>query len=837
VSLIRAIVSQPFLVVVVFACVFSTPAFANKINTTGRELNLSVPLNVNQQLIGTVLLRIGVDDALTLEAEGLLALLQERLSDNSVKAIQESSVGGRINLTEFSTADITAEFDQRQLALNLELAEAARKLQVLSLRAPVVDSQQLSIPSGFSAYVNTSTRFSNRQRSDVDQGEQAINARIDGAIRLHRPVLVFDYVSEVDPVTDETEFVRQQISVIEDFEQRATRLTMGEVFTLGRSFQTSVNILGFSLGRDYSLSPGRSIRPLGRHRFVLDRKSEIFVEIDGNTLSTLELDAGQYDLRDIPLLDGLNEITLRILDENGNEDSIDFNQLFSNSLLDTDEIDFAFSLGFPEVESNASDKRYEFGELVVSTHASRGWTDSVTLGLTAQGSPLVQQLGIQSLIATRFGLIEFDVSGSRLDSGSVGGATSLRFESVVSDGVDATRLELGLEHQSRSFSGLDRVVEDEDVLEESELITTDDEAFNRQTFAYLSGSRLLTGNLSMTGGFNWSHSDVDNADQYAVVAGLSGQIGHVRGVSWGARLRHRIIDFETDDQRSTDVSLRLAYRPDRTNSVFSQANSDENLVIAGLQRKVRAGSPGGYRVDIDARTSDEIGDELSANFEYTGNRFETTLTHREIRSDTEATLRESSSQLNFETALVFAGGRFAVSRPIEQSFAIIRTHPTLDDRMLRINPDGDNEYARTSIFGPAVVPDLGAYTQRNIQYEVENLPLGYDLGVGLFTVKPNFGAGYALEVGSAATATLIGVLKDRETREPVALVAGKAMKAGSPDDPGIDFFTNRRGKFALSGIAPGDYRLVLNGDSSRVGLITVTEDQGTFIRLDEVFLE
>ena len=118
---------------------------------------------------------------------------------------------------------------------------------------------------------------------------------------------------------------------------------------------------------------------------------------------------------------------------------------------------------------------------------------------------------------------------------------------------------------------------------------------------------------------------------------------------------------------------------------------------------------------------------------------------------------------------------------------------------------------------------------------MDDLPVGYNLGEGLFQVKPWFGSGYKLTVGSAATATVVANLLDDNSGEPIALLAGEAVSEQNPDVAPVQFFTNRTGRFAITGVIPGE-GYTLQFLSGRKVTISVPDGEGTLIKMGDVFL-
>ena len=92
--------------------------------------------------------------------------------------------------------------------------------------------------------------------------------------------------------------------------------------------------------------------------------------------------------------------------------------------------------------------------------------------------------------------------------------------------------------------------------------------------------------------------------------------------------------------------------------------------------------------------------------------------------------------------------------------------------------------------------------------------------------------GRVITVGSDAAYLVLGYIQD-ESGQPLSLERGELIGNGLV----LDVFTNRRGRFAVEGIAPGAYQLVIGKYQAKVnfkaaeenlidaGVITVSEVQ------------
>ncbi len=802
------------------------PAPAAKINPTGRTLELQSPLQIGKATVGTLLLSIDPDDRISLQAEGLLALLGDRIAPATLGKLRDAAVDGVLALNGIEEAGIDARFDLATLSLVLRIPRELLVQRTISLAPTDTERSDLMRPATLSGYVNLDTRVSSIRSADRDADTYA-GMDVDGQLRLAGPVLQFE--GRVDDIGgDDARWRRDGTRLVQTLSGITSQLVIGDVFSLGRSFQSPVNLLGVRLGREYEVSPGRIIRPLGQQQFSLAEAASVSVLVDGAVVRRLSLDAGEYDIRDIPLANGGNTVELLIENADGSTESIVFSQLFDSTLLAVGELDYALNAGV--IADTVDDGlRYFEEEPVFSGFLRYGWKPWLTGGVNLQARTETSQAGLQAVSATPLGPVGVDVAASTSKARGQGWAAEVNYQSLELSPSSKARLSAGIEFQSERFDDVDDGMIDE-------VSASFEAGLSRVALrSYLTYSTLVTPWLSAAAGLTLAREDDgDTGDQSAYVS-LGGRVPSAAAINWTMRLLQR---DSTDEADETSVFVGLSYRPASNDVVYAAADSGDESLEVGYRRNVDSTLVGGYSAEVSATLETDEERDGKVLFGYTANRFEVQADHTVSRSVDEGqddTLQQSNLRLG--TAIAFAGSQVAIGRPIADSFAIVRAHETLDARTLRLDSSGARDTARTGWLGPALVPSLGRYNTRSINYSVDDLPLGYDLGSGLFAMQPPLGAGYPLTVGSAATATVIGVLIDSRNGEPFALATGKVYSEEDEAREPIVFFTNRNGKFAVSGIAPGRYALVLDGSEERRVSIDVSDDSGLLVKFDTIEIE
>jgi outer membrane usher protein len=134
-----------------------------------------------------------------------------------------------------------------------------------------------------------------------------------------------------------------------------------------------------------------------------------------------------------------------------------------------------------------------------------------------------------------------------------------------------------------------------------------------------------------------------------------------------------------------------------------------------------------------------------------------------------------------------------------------------------------------------VEPNLSAYLRRTITYDVPNAPVGYDLGTGSAKVSPPYRGGYLITAGSDYSVTALGTLIGTDG-VPISLLAGKATEIGVDNPKTLTIFTNRTGRFGVSGMREGRWRIEMPTEPPTVVEVEIPDEALGVVRLGEVKL-
>ena len=135
----------------------------------------------------------------------------------------------------------------------------------------------------------------------------------------------------------------------------------------------------------------------------------------------------------------------------------------------------------------------------------------------------------------------------------------------------------------------------------------------------------------------------------------------------------------------------------------------------------------------------------------------------------------------------------------------------------------DQYRANNADFDTILLHDISSYDNSAISVDVEDLEPGYDIGAGLVVFFPSYRSGYSVMIGTAANISVIATLLDQQ-QQPLALQVGVAVCSDNTEKE-HKFFTNKSGRFALTGLTPCSYEVTLNNSEKSQFILDVKEGE------------
>lgn len=778
-----------------------------------RLVPITVPVFDGDRPIGTVAARVNGTGAYRISAAALISILRPVYSAEEF-ALLEPQVAtlGEIGPDEAARLGLPIRFDAQKAALRLDVPANQRGRTEIALAAPgrvPEPDRSRQTPRDFTAYLNTNI-------SVVDNPAFS-GSRTSGAVLFEGAVRWGGFAIENSSVLatgghEDGSLSRQFTRVTRDFPIAGVRVSAGDLFSTSRGFIGSVDVLGVSAVRNVeTFDPFQSSRPTGRQSFILNEASNVDIIVNGAVLRQVRLPAGNYDLTNFPLTDGANDVRIEARNDLGQTTAFNFTSFFDSNLLRTGLSQWDFTAG---VAATRLSRRieYDFNDALVSGFYRRGISDALTLGISGRYFRDQWLIGGEATGATALGRFSTDISISQ-SAGNTGFAVLMTAQPELPDAWEARNRQIDgfIEYRSSEYG--------------------DNALFNLgETFrtAIRYGDSFGFERYNFTASLGYSR------------IGRTGREGPEASLSLAYRYRPDVTlrastDYRSDAQGEGEAAVRFGLSKSfgysgRASTSFDTRDSRYLADYAFSNQFGGIGTLTGNASVSGADSQDAVADGF---VNYTANRFEASAGYSQV-IEGERSSSGGRTTLNLASGLAFAGNQFAVSRPIRDSFAIVRGHPALEGRTIVVSPgrERQGDRARSGPLGPAVVSDLGSYSIARLPYDVTDLPVGYDIGVGSMEFFPPYRSGYLVDIGSARLASAVGVVLDKDGRA-LGLAVGSAS---STTDRGFlpqQIFTNRAGRFSLSGLIQGNTYILDFPDRKLKVQITIPADASGFVNVGE----
>lgn len=784
---------------------------------------INLPLTFNGRFLGDIASQFepGMTDV-KIDGRRLLELLKPEITDFAYTNL-ETLVAGRqqVPINSVRGAWIEIEYDAGNVQLVAKIGQDEQRTRNINV-AGLSDRPDLNLiePSDFAAAlsVNASQSF---DHIDALFGDFVASAQVFASWRgAEGVVLLGDF--RFDQNYDDP-WIRGNVTLFHDDYENALRYSAGDT-TLenGLALSASPIVGGVSVERRYSeIQPLRNVRPSGGNTVRIETPSTVEVYVNGVLSRTLQLAPGTYSLSDFPLSSGQNDLQLAIIDGSGRRQEFRFSAYDDIALLDPGIFNFGLAFGFPQ--ESASDRIRYSSDIVTDAYVELGVLNWLTVGAAAQATAGFYGAGLSLAIGSDLGLLSGQVFGTDIDGLGRGYSARVqyRFDSKITDEMRWS-FDAAYDRRSVDFRSLDQ-------------FTTSALAFFNQVSDEANARLTLSLPWNASIGLNGRYTDYFTTEPARKDYGVSysQQIDQF-GLSVSYERNTRTVGMP-DDER---VSASLVYRfddPDqymRANYDSSDFNgSGETTLEYAKYSRDRVGD-WGVRAGL-SHSDSEVKGYGGAN--YVDNRFIASVDHDIVSSSFGSDITREVTRYAVGSAIGYAGGKVAVGRPLTGGFAVVDKHETLKDATISVSQtrSGEDSLADADWFGPGLVPIRQAYTPSTFPVSGENLPQGYDMGQGQFTVFAPARAGYAYTVGSAAYITVVGNLVGTDGK-PMGLVSGTLEPISGKDAKTVVFFTNRNGRLAATQVAPGRYKVILAGEASAIAEVTVPENSNGYVDLGSV---
>ncbi len=568
---------------------------------------------------------------------------------------------------------------------------------------------------------------------------------------------------------------RLMTSITHDDRQRLRRIVLGDVYASSGSLGSTVLMGGFSYSKSYSIDPMFLKRPTLDYTGFVTLPSQVDVLVDGIRIRSEKFSPGGFNLKNIPVDGGLHDMEIRIRDTLGREQTLNIPYYSTDALLRKGLHDYSYNAGVTREGYGTESNRY--GGLVFSMYHRYGLAPDATIGFHAEGNRTLVSVGPQLTgRLMRFGITDISLSMSA-GIGTKGTAASLT-HTFLSSHVNVRLQATGYSRHYRILSNLPIA---DDRLDKTRLVLGAGISY---------GSRKL-GSVS----FNLSSMKKylgEDRESYAVTYARSLQ----KQISLSTTYQ-RVYQGKPENQ--VFVSLTCFLHRDITASTGYQRQNNSGAEMIQVHKSPPAGRGFSYSALLERHDySGEGFTSVNPYLQYNGKYGVYSAEYRKHFADSLSA--SESFEVSASGSLVYASGAWGLSRPVDDSFAIVQAGKIQDVRVYFNN----HEIGRTSRTGKLVIPSLNAFVDNVVGINDQDIPVNYVLKDVTRYLSPPWRSGTLVKFSATKVQALSGKLtiKTKRGENPVEFIEVTLVVG----QEALKFITARDGEFYLENIPAGQYQ-------------------------------
>lgn len=698
---------------------------------------------------------------------------------------------GTLSKSFIEEIGLKSSFDEYLLDLKIEIPVNLRRPSKLYLSGAknIPLENDILRPSFFSTYLNI------RVAQDfIDNGpsesyhESAFKNNLEWVANIAGVSLEhsMDYNNKRLP----DQWIRDKTRLVYDIESTSTRITLGDIDTNVTSFQRPFSGGGVSINKVFNIRPDIYKSSLHSENIILKRPATIEVYQNGKLIHKQHFDAGVVELKDYPFYQGTANIHLKVIDDYGRVSETTISQIYDPRLLAPGHLEYSLNYGYP-IDFSTQYRDYDTKFNLFSGFLRYGFAQGLMGGVNAQSNNTQGLFGIESALAHDLGIFTSGAAYSTKYTGSKdnGYAANIEFQNLnVRNKVKTDyTLRLGAEYYSEDFAN------------KINSSTFDFEEAPQNVEWRFNANISQNINSTVRAGFGAQHALFRSIPKHET--SISTNFSMTLSRSWHFGLTYRRT-LRTEDE-SFFLTLNW-FDPRGRKQFYSNYDTLSKLGLSNFSYQPLSGH---HRLQTNVFWNHaETDDGLGANFEYQNQRFILSGSHATSYNN-ELHFATQSSSIAGGIALAFAGNSFAISRPINEAFAIVALDQHVKNAKIPINRYRDFYQSKIDSMGPAVVSSLSSYNYRHINLDPTELPVGHSLTNEHYIVRPTYKSGINVNVKVSGKIAVMGTVLD-ENKKPIKYRAGVLHDINTKKTI-TNFFTNEDGKFFIENVPPGKYYVKL----------------------------
>lgn len=728
---------------------------------------LIFPLHVmaDEQIVVTVLLngQPKGDIFVILRDDGDFLLKERALKDMGLQRVEGrgEEFSGEPYLSLRSVKGLAYRFDEKSLTLAIEAAPTLLPKNVLDL-SPVRNTGVL-YPRDTSVFLNYGLSY---HATGESLGFSDLNLSNELGARFKDTLFLTNTLFTDKP--GGSQFIRLNTSLIRDDRQTMRRLVGGDFAAASGELGSQVNMGGVSFSKVYQIDPYFIHSPMFNFSGLLSQPSDVELYVNGARIRTDRFAPGEFELRNLQALIGAQQVEVVIRDPYGREQHYLNPFYFSDTILREGLHEYSYNVG--SLRRNFGQASNDYAHLVFSAFHRYGVSDGFNLGARSEGGDGLINVGVQSTVKlANYGLVRGELAASHRQSASgTAGLISYEYLSPTLQG------NLSLQAFSDGYRTL------------TDTITT--------------GSRRK---LNLLAGCGYSVPVLGSlAIQYLKTETYDGAGNSNLSLSWSRQLWRRVfintsVRRVLEPQAGNEAFVFLTWNFAPTYSATASFRREQQTDFQTVE--VRKDPPVGEGIGWSTRAERA---ENNGRESYTVNpTFQYNAQRSILRGDYTMTEGGGASSkdllLSFSGSLVYLGSTFALARPVNDSFALVKVG---DVEGVRVSANGQ-VLGRTDAEGKAVIPEMTSFYENLLSMEDKDVPVDYLMPRVRLFLSPPYRSGsclyFPLQKYLAVTGTIVLAGGEPLANAELTLLTPGGKIAFMTGENGEFFFDNSQAEIDL----------------------------------------
>ena len=685
-----------------------------------------------------------------------------------------------ISTKQITKKGITIVFDETKIELKVTIPPKLKKAQEVNLhrnynreKGNITPKEDYS--GGATLYLNQSY---SKEQNEFER--LPLTGSSELFLNIHDVVIESEFRFNEEL---EDKIRRDNIKLTKDDKTNQLRYQVGDIYLPQLNRMTRSQSLGISVEKIFNMDEDyhQNISRINTFEFFLKNRSRIEIYVNNRFSRGFNLDAGTHNLYDLNIPTGLSHIKLKVIQESGKIEYIEFNDFDYSELYKEGVSRYGIGVGIGSQRDNNGKIIYDKEDKFASLYVEYGLNSVLTLKAGANLKKDYQSVMIEPIIGTPIGLFDTYAIGSHQKEDKIDGS---KYGMNYRTNIGSINLSLGTEKIQKGFMPISNYSNTENSLE----------------------STLYRGSISTP--FIYKSNLSLSASQYTKEEDKKEEY-HIDFRKSFTQNLDVLVSYDynkdiTNSNNNQEVYVTLNYRYGNGNAQYSEYTEEQKHTLSlshrtegyyGLTSNLDLeDTPSNQRVTLRTNLRDE---KFRLNSSYNYN------------TQKDSSISNQSLSTQFATGIYFAGDTFSISEPIDSSYIIVENGDKTKNNPLGIIGYHDIDDKPYSSF---IVPNTDYRTKKMVVNEL-NLPMGMDVVDAEQYFLSSYKSGSVMKIEIKSFFSVQGRLIDQKG-EPIAL---RAFKIFNPNTGTKEMaFTDEQGAFLLGNMEIGEYNAILfrqKGDS------------------------